>query len=78
MKVRPTRVEELVDNGDRRAKVLQHIQQHLDEYLSVCQVGITFASIGLGFAGKPAFEQIITARFSGWVSVRQRSSMLRR
>ena len=60
VKVRPTRVEELVDAGHRRARVLQHIQQHLDEYLSVCQVGITFASIGLGFVGKPAFEQIVT------------------
>ena len=61
VKVRPTRVEELVDDGDRRAKMLQHIQQHLDEYLSVCQVGITFASIGLGFAGKPAFEILVRA-----------------
>jgi len=60
VKVRPTRVEELADKGDHRAKVLQHILQHLDEYLSVCQVGITLASIGLGFAGKPAFEKLIT------------------
>src|SRR5689334_19780814 len=61
VKVRPTRVEELVDDGNARAKVLQHIQHHLDEYLSVCQVGITLASIGLGFVGKPAFEQLVTA-----------------
>jgi CBS domain containing-hemolysin-like protein/mannitol/fructose-specific phosphotransferase system IIA component (Ntr-type) len=61
VKVRPTRVEELVDDGNPRAKVLQQIQHHLDEYLSVCQVGITLASIGLGFVSKPAFEQIVTA-----------------
>ena len=61
VKVRSTRVEELVDKGNRRAKVLQHIQQHLDEYLSVCQVGITLASIGLGFVGKPAFEMLVSA-----------------
>ncbi len=60
VKVRPTRVEELVDDGIARAKVLQHIQHHLDEYLSVCQVGITLASIGLGFVSKPAFQQIAT------------------
>jgi CBS domain containing-hemolysin-like protein/mannitol/fructose-specific phosphotransferase system IIA component (Ntr-type) len=60
VKVRPTRVEELVDDGNARAKVLQHIQYHLDEYLSVCQVGITFASIGLGFVSKPAFEKIVS------------------
>jgi len=68
VKVRPTRVEELVDKGDRRAKVLQHIQQHLDEYLSVCQVGITLASIGLGFAGKPAFEKLVSAPLT-WLGV---------
>jgi CBS domain containing-hemolysin-like protein/mannitol/fructose-specific phosphotransferase system IIA component (Ntr-type) len=59
VKVRPTRVEELVDDGVARAKVLQRIQHHLDEYLSVCQVGITLASIGLGFVSKPAFQQIV-------------------
>jgi CBS domain containing-hemolysin-like protein len=59
VKVRPTRIEELVEDGNSRAKVLQGIQQHLDEYLSVCQVGITLASIGLGFVSKPAFEQIV-------------------
>lgn len=68
VKVRSTRVEELVDKGDRRAKVLQRIQQHLDEYLSVCQVGITFASIGLGFAGKPVFEQLVAAPLT-WLGV---------
>lgn len=59
VKVRPTRVEELADRGVARAKVLQNIQQHLDEYLSVCQVGITLASIGLGFAAKPAFQAML-------------------
>jgi CBS domain containing-hemolysin-like protein len=68
VKVRPTRVEELVDDGHRSAKVLQHIQQHLDEYLSVCQVGITFASIGLGFVGKPAFEQIVVGPLR-WIGI---------
>ncbi|MCX7887451.1 MAG: CNNM domain-containing protein [Verrucomicrobiae bacterium] len=68
VKMRPTRVEELASRGDRRAKVLQHIQQHIDEYLSVCQVGITLASIGLGFAGKPAFERLIATPLN-WLGV---------
>ena len=59
VKVRPTRVEELADHGVAHAKVLQNIQQHLDEYLSVCQVGITLASVGLGFAAKPAFQVML-------------------
>jgi CBS domain containing-hemolysin-like protein len=70
VKVRPTRVEELVDRGDPRARMLQHVQHHLDEYLSVCQVGITFASIGLGFVGKPAFQRLVQPplEWLGWAS----------
>jgi CBS domain containing-hemolysin-like protein/mannitol/fructose-specific phosphotransferase system IIA component (Ntr-type) len=68
VKVRPTRVEELVDDGNARAKVLQQIQHHLDEYLSVCQVGITMASIALGFVSKPAFERLVTPPLK-WLGV---------
>jgi len=59
VKVRPTQVEALAEAGNRRAKTLERIQAHLDEYLSVCQVGITLASIGLGFVGEPAFASLI-------------------
>jgi CBS domain containing-hemolysin-like protein/mannitol/fructose-specific phosphotransferase system IIA component (Ntr-type) len=59
VKMRPTRVEELVRAGEERAVLLRHVQDHLDEYLSVCQVGITLASIGLGFVGEPAFARLI-------------------
>jgi CBS domain containing-hemolysin-like protein len=59
VKIRPSRVEELIDQGDPNAKVVQHIQSHLDDYLSVCQVGITFASIGLGFVGEPAIARLL-------------------
>ena len=59
VKVRPTQVEALVDKGNRRARTLQHIQAHLDEFLSVCQVGITLASVGLGFVGEPAFAELL-------------------
>ena len=59
VKMRPTQVEALVDAGNRRAKTVERIQAHLDEYLSVCQVGITLASIGLGFVGEPAFATLL-------------------
>jgi CBS domain containing-hemolysin-like protein/mannitol/fructose-specific phosphotransferase system IIA component len=59
VKMRPTQVEALAEAGNRRAKNLERIQAHLDEYLSVCQVGITMASIGLGFVGEPAFATIL-------------------
>lgn len=60
VKIRPTQMDALISAGDKRAETVKHIQKHLDEYLSVCQVGITLASIGLGFVGEPAFAEIIT------------------
>ena len=59
VKARPTHIEALAAKGDLRAKMMQHIQTRLDQYLSVCQVGITLASIGLGFVGEPGFAEII-------------------
>jgi CBS domain containing-hemolysin-like protein/mannitol/fructose-specific phosphotransferase system IIA component (Ntr-type) len=68
VKVRPSRVTQLVAAGDGRAVLLANIQTHLDEYLSVCQVGITFASVALGMAGEKTAELIMgdhgsTARY---------------
>lgn len=68
VKMRPTRVEELARSGDPRAALLRHIQGHLDEYLSVCQVGITLASIGLGFVGEPAFARLLEPCFA-WAGI---------
>jgi len=59
VKARPTQIEVLVAAGNRRARIMERIQAHLDEYLSVCQVGITLASIGLGFVGEPAFAELL-------------------
>jgi CBS domain containing-hemolysin-like protein len=52
VKVRPTRVAQLAAGGDARAELLSTIASHLDEYLSVCQVGITLASVALGMVGE--------------------------
>lgn len=52
VKVRPTRVAELVAAGEPRARLLAEIQRNLDGYLSVCQVGITLASVALGMVGE--------------------------
>jgi CBS domain containing-hemolysin-like protein/mannitol/fructose-specific phosphotransferase system IIA component (Ntr-type) len=60
VKVRSTQVEALAAKGIRRAKTVQYIQTHLDQFLSVCQIGITFASIGLGFVGEPALAHLFT------------------
>src|SRR3954468_8550930 len=59
VKVRSSKIEELVNQGNARAKLVQHINENLDEYLSVCQVGITFASIALGFVGEPMAKMLV-------------------
>lgn len=59
VKVRPTQLEPLVDEGNRRARLARHMLSHLDAYLSATQLGITLASLALGWIGEPAFAWII-------------------
>lgn len=55
VKVRDTQLESLVLKGNRRAKVARKILHNLDEALSSTQLGITLASLGLGWIGEPVF-----------------------
>ncbi|GAB4369311.1 MAG: hemolysin family protein [Acidobacteriota bacterium] len=55
VKVRPARLEALAAAGSRRARSALWLARRLDETLSVCQVGITLTSLGLGWLGEPAF-----------------------
>lgn len=59
VKVRPTQIDPYVSEGLRRAKVARHMIRHLDAYLSATQLGITLASLALGWIGEPAFAWII-------------------
>ena len=70
VKVRSTRIEELARNGDRRAKIARGMLDELDEYLSATQLGITIASLGLGWVGEPAFARILEGVIGrpGWIS----------
>lgn len=61
VKVRSSRIEELKAAGDSRAILVEDIQRHLDEYLGVCQVGITFASVALGMVGKQLTDAVMLA-----------------
>ena len=61
VKVRGTRIEALVAKGDSRARVTQHILGHLDRYLSACQLGITLASLILGWLAEPAIATLLIA-----------------
>ena len=59
VKIRRTQIDALEKQGVRSAASLRHIHERIDEYLAVCQLGITFASIGLGFVGEAATAQVI-------------------
>ncbi len=70
VKVRATRLEELARDGNRRAGMAKEMVAHLDNYLSATQLGITVASLGLGWVGEPAFAGMIHAfvGLPGWWS----------
>jgi CBS domain containing-hemolysin-like protein len=65
VKVRSTRIEELVQQGSLKARVAQRAMRRLDAYLSATQIGITIASLGLGSVGEPAFARLISPWFQG-------------
>lgn len=70
VKVRATRLEELARLGKPRAKIAREMVAHLDAYLSATQLGITVASLGLGWIGEPAFAGLAHAVIGmpGWWS----------
>lgn len=72
VKVRKTRLAELAESGKRKADVAIDVTNHLDTYLSACQLGITLASLGLGWLGESAIAGLIAPFFKnivGWDGV---------
>jgi CBS domain containing-hemolysin-like protein len=59
VRVRESRIVQLEQEGSVRAGVVHDALRDLDAYLSVCQVGITVASLGLGWVGEPAVSHLI-------------------
>ena len=59
VKMRSSRLETLIAEGVSRAKYAKQLTDHLDSSLSVTQLGITLASLGLGWVGEPAIALLI-------------------
>ena len=62
-KIRSTQVDGLVREGRRSSGLLKKATDKLDSYLSVCQLGITISSLGLGWIGEPAFKHLLEPLF---------------
>jgi CBS domain containing-hemolysin-like protein len=65
---RRSQMEKLAEEGSRGAALAVKELDHIDEYLSAAQIGITMASIGLGFLGEPALANLLEPVFGGVIS----------
>jgi CBS domain containing-hemolysin-like protein len=63
--VRASRIETLAAGGSRSAKRLLHLLQNLNSYLSASQLGITLASLALGWIGEPAIARLLEGPLAG-------------
>lgn len=63
VKVRQSRIDQLVAEGKKGALAAKHVTTHLDEYLSACQLGITVTALGIGMVGESTFEFILHPMF---------------
>ncbi len=63
IKVRISQLDALVEEGDTRALFARHVRSHLDAYLSATQLGVTLASLALGWIGEEFLEQMLEPFF---------------
>lgn len=63
IKVRSSRVDQLVVEGRKNALALQRVVSNLDGYLSACQLGITITALGLGWLGEPTIVKLLEPLF---------------
>lgn len=64
IRLRSSRVDQLVIEGKKNALAVQRVISNLDGYLSACQLGITITALGLGWLGEPTVEKILHPLFT--------------
>jgi magnesium and cobalt exporter, CNNM family len=68
-RLRPTQVDDLVNQRRPGARSAQHAVRHIDAYLATCQLGITLASLGLGAVGESAFHELLEPLFGDGATI---------
>jgi magnesium and cobalt exporter, CNNM family len=68
VRAREGRIEQMRDEGRRGAPLVLAQIDRIDEYLSACQLGITMASLGIGFLGEPAIASLLEDLFGDSIS----------
>ncbi|MCU9615147.1 hemolysin family protein [Caldibacillus lycopersici] len=63
VKVRSSRIDQLIEEGRRSAIAAKKVITNLDEYLSACQLGITVTALGIGWIGESTFEGLLSVLF---------------
>ena len=63
LKVRMSRIEQLISEGNKKAVIAKKVTQNLDYYLSACQLGITVTALVLGALGEPTVEKMLAPVF---------------
>ncbi|QQZ08354.1 hemolysin family protein [Heyndrickxia vini] len=66
VKVRTTKIDQLIQNGNKTAISAKTVITHLDEYLSACQLGITVTALGIGWLGEPSVGKMLEKFFHQW------------
>jgi len=64
VKVRSSRLDQLIAEGNKKAISAKYVVNHLDEYLSACQLGITVTALGIGMVGEKTFEFMLHPLFN--------------
>jgi CBS domain containing-hemolysin-like protein len=65
VKIRGSRIDQLIEEGNSSAVTAKKVISNLDEYLSACQLGITITALALGWLGKSTFEKMLYPLFEG-------------
>lgn len=66
LKVRGSRLDQLIEEGNKRAIITKKVTDHLDFYLSACQLGITLTAFVLGALGEPTVEKLLHPVFEAF------------